>query len=452
MHRQQPFAAPRRIATIALGIVLSITVLAPLVSHASATESGATLNTWTLSNPALPDGVAPLGQGRVAEQQGLSYLLYAARYTGAPWVLVRDPASGATSHVQLPAGTTGGTAWARADLAVTGDHLWVLSGAGPVYLRRYRLSGTPLASSAALIEERVLGNADSRAGALTALASGSAAGVWHQQGATTPQALHVFHATATGTVRAVQATGISTRSSTQAIAQHPADGSVWVFSSADANGTIVGVRLLEGTGLAIDRVVSDLVTSSRYGQNGPDPEAPDLEVAPDPVTGTIAIAYQSAARQIFSTQPFVAGSHLAVARMRPDTTMSFLVLPTYVERISAIGLVVKGSETWLAYRPIAADLSFDDLYVSRHDGSGWGASTMLGRLDDPRAMVYFGRSTATFAAPLIDNQLHVSAGGPAPSSTSGGGGESTDGSGGTGSTGGTTTKKGGGGGTKGGRR
>jgi hypothetical protein len=444
----QPTAAPRRIAALALCVALSVTVLAPLAPRASATES-TTLNSWTLSNPALPEGVTPLGQGRLAEHQGVSYMLYGARYTGAPWVVVRDPGTGATSHVALPAGTTGGTAWARADLAVAGEHLWVLSGAGPVYLRHYALSGSPLATSATLVEERVLGSADSRAGALTALSSGAVAGVWHQQGATTPQALNVFHATATGTVRVVQATGMSTRSSTQAIAQHPADGSVWVFSSADANGMIVGVRLLEGTGFTVDRVVTDLVTGSRYGQNGPDPEAPDLEVAPDPVTGTIAIAYQGAARQIFSTQPFVAGSHLAVARMRADTTMSFLVLPTYVERISAIGLVVRGSETWLAYRPIAADLSFDDLHVSRHDGSSWGSSTLLGQLDDPRAMVYFGRNSATFAAPLIDNQLHVSASGPAPSSTSGGGGTS-DGSGGSGGTTTTTPKKGGG--TKGGGR
>jgi hypothetical protein len=445
-------ALVRRITTSLLGVVLGVSVLAPLASHVAAEETSSTLSSWTLANPALPDGVTPLGQGRVAEHQGLSYLLYGARYTAQPWVLVRDPGSGATSHVALPQGTTGGTAWARADIAVAGEHLWVLSGAGPVHLRHYRLSGAPLANSAVLVDEHVLGDADSRAGALTSLTSGAVAAVWHQQGATSPQALHVAHATATGTVRLVQATGMSTRSSTQAIAQHPSDGSVWVFSSADASGTIVGVRLVEGTGLTVDRVDPELVTSARYGPLGPDPEAPDVEVAPDPATGTIAVAYQSAERRIFSTQPFVAGSYVAVARMRADTTMSFLVLPAYVERISAIGLVVRGNDTWLAHRPVAADLTSDDLHLSRHDGTSWVGGTLLGQLDDPRAMVYFGRSTATFAAPQIDNRLHVYAIGPVPSWSDGT--TSTVGGDGTGGTAPATspTKKGGGGGKGGGGR
>jgi hypothetical protein len=396
----------------AIAAITGITAASVLASTASA-ESTGTLTDTTVTNPDLPDGVASLGQGRIAEDGGRSYVLYAARFTNEPWVLVRDESSGETSHIALPAGTTGGTAWARADLAVAGGDMWILSGAGPVYLRHYRLSGSPLPTTATVVAEHLLGNSDSRAGALTALASGNVAGVWHQQAATTPHGLNFVHATPGGVVRTAGPVSIATRSSTQAIAQHPADQSLWVFSSADAGSAIAAVHLSEqSTGLRVDWVNSSYISEARHGTLGPDPEAPDVEAAVDTLNGAIAVAYQSAERRVFSTQPWIVGSQVAVARVRADASISFLALPDYVERISAIGLVVRENETWLAYRPIADDLTFDTLHVRRHDGSAWGEPVVLGKLGDPRAMVYFGRSVVNFGGPMADNLVHLFVAGP----------------------------------------
>ena len=416
MHRT---TALKRAITALATVATVATIAATTISASGLTDVGATgaaigsLTDTSVTNPDLPDGVASLGQGRIAEDGGRSYLLYAARFTNAPWVLVRDEASGETSHLALPAGTTGGTAWARADLAVAGDDLWILSGAGPVYLRHYRLSGSPLPTTATVVAEQVLGNSDSRAGALTALASGNAAGVWHQQAATTPHGLYFVHATSDGVTRTAGPVSIATRSSTQAIVQHPADQSVWAFSSADAGGAIAAVHLSEqSTGLRVDWIDSSYISEGRHGTLGPDPEAPDVEAAVDTVNGAIAVAYQSAERRVFSTLPWIVGSQVAVARVRADASISFLALPDYVERISAIGLVVRGNETWLAYRPIAADLTFDALHARRHDGSAWDEPLVLGKLGDPRAMVYFGRSVVNLGGPMADNLVHLLVAGP----------------------------------------
>ena len=80
----------------------------------------------------------------------------------------------------------------------------------------------------------------------------------------------------------------------------------------------------------------------------------------DPSSGTLALAYQGQVRQTFSTDPFIIGSHVVVARIGPGGPASFLALPTYVERISTLGLSVRQGETWVAYRPIdQATLAFD---------------------------------------------------------------------------------------------
>lgn len=413
-------------AIIILAGIASTTAVAGLPSAGASGNTAGALTDTTVTNPDLPDGVASLGQGRIAEGGGRSYMLYAARFTNAPWVLVRDESNGDTSHIALPAGTTGGTAWARADLAVAGGDMWILSGAGPVYLRHYRLSGSPLPNTATVVAEHLLGNSDSRAGALTALASGNAVGVWHQQAATTPHGLNFVHVTPGGVVRTTGPVSIATRSSTQAIAQHPADQSVWVFSSADAGGAIAAVHLSEqSTGLGVDWVNSSYISEGRHGTLGPDPEAPDVEVAVDSVNGAITVAYQSAERRVFSTQPWIVGSQVAVARVRADASISFLALPDYVERISAIGLVVEENETWLAYRPIADDLTFDTLYARRHDGSAWGEPVVLGKLGDPRAMVYFGRSVVNLGGPMADNLVHLFVAGPVAAGPTLDGGAST---------------------------
>jgi hypothetical protein len=103
----------------------------------------------------------------------------------------------------------------------------------------------------------------------------------------------------------------------------------------------------------------------------------------------------------------VIGSYPVVARFGTNGERSFVTLPTYVERISRLGLVVNAGETWLAYRPVdSSDFSFDDVYVSRYSGGAWGTAQKLGTLSDQYGGIAFGDRRAQFAARMSDAQLH----------------------------------------------
>ena len=199
---------------------------------------------------------------------------------------------------------------------------------------------------------------------------------------------------------------MQTRSSHQAVAQQPADGSIWVFSTCDSCGEVGAIHLTEGSsGLAVDWTNEAFINDYKYGDNGPDPELPDIVAAPDATTGTIALAYESAHR---TTLPCMgtAGSYLAVARVAADGGKSFLTLPASVERISDIGLVVRPGETWLAYRQVdPTTCTFDHLEVSRYASGSWDAPLSVGQLSAPNDPLSFGAGRADFVARLTTGRL-----------------------------------------------
>ena len=372
----------------------------------TAPTSGGTV----ISNPSVGETLVLTGRGRMATLGSLSVLIYQEGGSSKPWAYVRDASSGQSSHVALPFTQWPGSDWTYATYVLTPERqLWVFSGAGPVHARRYQLSGSPLPTSAVLVSDVTFGDTDSRAGDFTRLASGALVAVWHQQGQNGPQGQGIAYRSPSGAWSTqYPLTFIPTRASVQAVAQHPADGSVWVFSDPDAWGSIGAAHLTEGaTGLTVDWT-DPMFISSNDGDYDVDPEMADIEVAVDPSTGTIAVAYQSAVRRIFSSSPFVAGSHLAVAHIASNGAKSFVSLPIYTERISQIGLSLAGGATWVVYRPIdEADLTFDDLYVSRLEQGAWSAPQLLGRLYGAYDSVAFNAGRAEFAARLSDQKLHL---------------------------------------------
>ena len=379
------------------------------VRNASASTGGT-----VLVNPVSGTDVVLLGRGRTTESNGLSVLLYQEGPSHRPWAYFSDPATGSVSHVPLPTDVTPGSDWAYATYALTSpSDLWVFSGSGPVRARHYGLTGGSLPSSATLRSSTIFGDTDSRAGDLVLLSSGALVAAWHQQGETGPQGQTVAYRSPSGTWSTVAPLRfIPTVASSQVALQHPADGSIWLFSVPDAWGAIGAAHLREtGSGLVVDWTDAMFIDVVDDGANGPDPENPDLEGVADPATGSVALAYQSDKREIFSTSPFVAGSHLAVARIRADGSRTFLTLPVYVERISAIGLSVRGGETWLGYRAVdQADLSFDDLYTSRHSGAAWDPAVRLGTLEGPYDRFAYAPGSPRFAARLADGRVHLLAG------------------------------------------
>ncbi|MCU1462999.1 MAG: hypothetical protein JWO37_3074 [Acidimicrobiales bacterium] len=374
------------------------------------TANGTSAADIVLANPNVGTNLIVTGRGRMTEIGTVSVLLYQESSTHKPWAYFRDRSSGATSHVALPTNQAPGNDWAKAEYAWSsaGD-LWILSGGGPVHIRQYRLSGSPLPTTAALVSDKVLGDSDSRAGDLVVLRSGAIVGVWHQQGDTGSQGQGLAYRDASGnwsTTYPIQF--MPTVASWQAAVQHPVDGSVWVFSDADSWGAIGAMHLTETTnGLALDWTNGSFVDVPKYGDHGPDPENPDIEAVPDPTTGTIALAYQSHKRVIFSTSPFVAGSFIAVARVAASGAVSFDSLATYVERVSQLGLVVNGGSTWLTYRPVdQSTLTYQDVYVSRFTQGAWGNAIRLGTTYSQYDTIAFGPEHNEFATRMADGAVH----------------------------------------------
>ena len=364
--------------------------------------SDLTLNDGTASNP-----LAPVGRGKQAEWGSVSVVLYAETFTTRKAAFFRDSTSGASSYVTLPTDTSAG--WSNGDYVMTSaTDLWVESGDGPVYVRHYRFAGSPLPTSASLVSSQTFGNGDSRHGNIASLASGGLVVVWHQQGATGAQGQYVAYRSASGNWQTLGPfTFMPTASSTQVVAQHPADGSVWVFSDADTYGAIGAIHLTEsGSALSVDWTSSDYINTNTNGDLGPDPENPDLALAPDASTGTLALAYQDAHRVMFNSS--TTGSYVAIDRISANGSMSFTQLPVYVERTSALGLVVRPGQTWVAYRPIdQSTLTYTDLYAACYCNGAWQPATDLGTYNATSDRVGYGISRPEFAGRMNDGGLHL---------------------------------------------
>jgi Bacterial Ig domain len=361
----------------------------------------------TLADPRATHPVEPLGRGKMAESGSMTAVLYAEQLTSRRAVFVRDASNGATAYVDLPVDTTNG--WGNANYAWSGTDFWVLGGGGPVYLRHYRFAGSPMPTSASLVATQVLGDSDSRVGDVLVLRSGGVVAVWHQQGTSGAQGLNIGYRSPAGAWQALPSlTFAPSAASKQVVVQHPADGSVWVFTDPDGWSAAGAVHLTEASdGLHVDWTDATFLSIGKYGDMGPDGENPDLAVAADPSTGTIALAYQNDHRYMFSTSPVVTGSYVSVARITATGGVSFLVLPVYVERVSALGLVVGPGWTALAYRPIdQATLRYDKLVVSTYRNGAWGSPTVTGTVDASSQRTNYGVSRVEVAAAMADGNTH----------------------------------------------
>lgn len=382
------------------------------VNNASSTTAGSngTLS-WTnsaLVDPAASHPLAPLGWGKQAAWGVVTAVLYNEQFTYRTAAYFRDSTSGASTFVSLPVDTSAG--WSNASYVMSSaTDLWIESGDGPVYLRHYTFAvSSGLPSSATLVSSQTLGDADSRHGDVTVLASGAVVAVWHQQGANgAPQGQYVaYHSGSGGWQTLGPLQFMATASSKQVVAQQPSDGSVWVFGETDGWGSIGVAHLTETSGsVALDWTNGSYINTARYGNLGPDPENPDVAVVPDPSTGTLALAYEDANRSRFSTT--MTGSYVAVDRISASGTMSFIELPVYVEWVGALGLVVQPGATWLAYLPVdPATATASDVYVDAYTNGRWEPAADLGTLAAGWNSIGYGPGRIEFSAALSDGSMH----------------------------------------------
>jgi len=153
-----------------------------------------------------------------------------------------------------------------------------------------------------------------------------------------------------------------------AIAQHPVDDSIWGFITRDSTGLIRAVHLTEiNNALRIDWTEREFlghVDNNLIDDASPNGEFPHMEAFPDATRGVIQLAYQSAHQKIFTTSPFVKGTWITIAAIRPDRSKIFSFYQGWVERISGFGLVANPKGVFLAVNPLdEATLTFPKMQV-----------------------------------------------------------------------------------------
>lgn len=365
---------------------------------------------WTreqLQDPAFPDeDLRPLGQGPMPTHGDVSGVLYRDRWTGQKSVHLRNIAVGSDRYLPLQTGTGG---WDNARAAMTSpSDLWVLGGFQSLVLRHFHLGGTEdgLPTEANLVKEYDLEGSDSFVGDLAVLASGGVVPVWRELGDT--QVLRIGYVRPDGTrAPTLDLDFMPVYSSKQVAAQHPADGGVWVFGNADSYSNIGAVRLHEEEGRLIVDWTDPYFIGSEVGTFDVDPENPRLAVAQDPAAGTLALAYPSADRLVYSTDPWVVASTVAVARIGPDGATTFAATPFRSERVAHLGLVVTPEVMWLAFRPVDPEaLSHEEIHVSRYASGTWSTPANLGTTVGSYTPVTYGLGRPEFALHLDTGGLH----------------------------------------------
>lgn len=366
-------------------------------------DTGSMLMQQVIVNPDLTQDAVPAGRGRMAADGDRMLLLYQSEFSQEPWAYIRDTQTGAAGHVRLP---HDGSSWRHASYVLHGRDLWVMSGSSPVVFRHLRFDTVGIPSSAVSVSSRTFGDEDSRPGELIRLASGALVAVWHQQGRLGPQGHRIAYLPPGGSAWSVRNVAhMPTMASRDVVAQHPADGSVWVFSNADAWGAIGAIRLVESNGtLSVDRT-EPLFIDDRFGEFDADPETPALAVTVDFSRGEIVLAYQTTTRRRFSNT--VLGSYPAVVRIDAAGQKSFHHLPVWVERASDLGIGLRGDDTWLAYRPVDEQtLRFDVAHVGRLVAGRWTTSE-LGRFAQTYDPIHFAPAGVGFAIRRDDGRIHL---------------------------------------------
>lgn len=260
-------------------------------------------------------------------------------------VMFRNDA-GATASFPL-SGLTVGMVRDSADILLTANDLWVMIGKGPLTLYRYRYFGTPMPVSVTLFDTLPLPGDQYciRGGGMIELASGAVAATWYRndQNVRTPEQVDfmrygIAYVPASGSPTIIyplsipKAPGASGFTySRMAQAQHPVDGSVWIFAKQDADHHLSAMRFVEANNaLGPDWYAAPFISSGQHGttdeaMNGPDGEFPWLVARQN--GSVIDLAYQSWERYQWVITSGGAGTYigakLIIAKVAADKSVTF---------------------------------------------------------------------------------------------------------------------------------
>jgi hypothetical protein len=173
------------------------------------------------------------------------------------------------------------------------------------------------------------------------------------------------------------------------LAQHPADGSVWMFVKEDTSSAIEALHFSEAAGdFVLDWINSTYITQAADGDNGPETEFPFLVATPDPTRIAILLAYQSRPYQFVFIDPlygisnsiFLKQAYATVAQISADGSKSFIPFQTYMERATQFGMSVLSDGTiWLIYLPINSQtFTWNEVYASKYQSGIWSSPALTG--------------------------------------------------------------------------
>ncbi|HEV2493972.1 MAG TPA: Ig-like domain-containing protein [Terriglobia bacterium] len=374
-------------------------------------------NTVYVSTPACPPTAAeqivdssyygPLGT-RMATYETTSAWLYQKLNNLSQlesWIYVNNSSTGQTSHFLLH--SYPGHSQVELDYALTSaTDFWALSEDLTKYdnllVSHYQLNGTP-PSSATLLSTEALGDSISQGRSMIRLQSGGLLVGWSEgifndaSGSQTDLTVGFAYRSPTG-VWAIHFPitvpnnngGGNIVQCRMTMAQHPVDGSVWVFLKRDSFSQISALRFSEVTNdVLLDSITPGYITDTTDGNNGPEGEFPYLTASPDPTRNAILLAYQSYPYQFVFVDPlygsmsdniFLKQSLVSVAVIQPDASKSFIPFPNYIERITPFGMSVQSDGTiWLAYQPInAKTYTWNGVYASKYESGAWSAPVLAG--------------------------------------------------------------------------
>ena len=384
-----------------------------LVAVDFANNRSAASNTITVTTPACPvvsseevfDSADREPSGRaIANYGSLEAIVYqklnpsTARYDS--YVQLKDESSGASSHFLLHADE-----YETDYILPNATTLWALvqtAGSG-LFVNQYQLNGSPLPTSATLVSSQPFGDANSCAKSLFQLKSGAVIAAWTSEcavwGSSSYIQLSLAYWNLSGNFWAAPFTyalGTDNWKERIAIAQHPADGSIWVFNLEDTGMKIGASHFTElPSGLSLDWTNPWYIAANNSsgtiqdGANGPADEYPYLVAVADPARNTIDLAYQRMSNAYIYVDPlFQNGSNgiflkedpISVAEINSDGTKSFDDSLAYTARTAYFGFSVLGNGTmWLAYFPIdEQSLNWNRVHTTEYTNGVWTSPALVG--------------------------------------------------------------------------
>ncbi|EHP85169.1 hypothetical protein GeomeDRAFT_2680 [Geobacter metallireducens RCH3] len=410
-------------------------------------HAGYVVKNRIITNSATNGQLLPWGTGRIASFGEVSAFLYRTESSG-DWLYMYD-GSGNESHIPLPDRIDLNDRANTEYLLASPTDLWIWSGVlGQAALRHYRLltnGRSRLPDKAVRVSITKVGDEETRPGALLKLASGGIIAVWHQFRYHLDRRLDMGFAyvnpkggiTTNYPISAPgrEGTPVATR---WAMAQHPADGSIWAFFKRDSYHEISALHLTEtAKGIKLDWVKTDFI-GRNDGIHEPEGEYPYLTAVADSGNNSIALAYQNKRSEIlYATdgdgnlmngscgqslsqrmEPyfFAKRSLVSIVRITADGRKAFQDFPGLVERTQEFGLSV-ADRLWVLYRRIDCETSNYEMLqrqgevMLRYNDGAWSEPLILGKLDVEKE--YYGASLFSspyqphFLMRLNDGKLHL---------------------------------------------